>query len=366
MLTPGIEYFAASNDDDAVAFAEGRHTREIRLVRADGVAPGGILAAFGSLLTGRSMDELSDPSHLRVVSSDERDEFSIILAAVPDDVVVSLAAADEARLSEVARRSGVFTELAGIPPERIAVFLADLADLTRTGGGHLYARILVPRDWAPPSSPWWRRLGHLAPWAGVAMASLLVVLAIVLLPTGSRSAVLPAAGVLGAFSIGALIARHVSARATRVAGVRGGIVLLWVADRPIRTSLHAAASSVLDSRPLPMGRRVPGRWGHLAVDPSGVTVYAGNDEPVSFPASTVVAVSPATVRAGSGGFGLKAPTPGVAFEFGTPDGRAASWIAPLVTTAGQALHPAQAGAVVSEIQALLGLDPDRSGDAIVV
>lgn len=366
MLTPGIEYFAAMNDDDAVAFFEGRQTREIRLVRADGVAPDGILAGFGSLLTGRSMDDLSGPSDLRVVASEEREEFSVILAAVTADVAVSLAAADEAGLSDIARRSGVFAELADVPPERIAAFLADLAELTRTGGGHLYVRMLVPRSWTPPSPPWRQRLRYLAPWAGVAFAGLLLVLAIVLLLAGSRSPVLLAAGVLGAFSIGALITRHVAARAAKVAGVRGGVVLLWVADRSIRSALHAAASSVLNGGPLPKGRRVRGRWGHLAVDPSGVTVYAGNDEPVRFPASIIVAVSPATVRAGSGGFGLKAPTPGVAFELGTPDGRAASWVAPLVTTAGRTLHPAQAEAVVGEIRALLGLDPDRASDAIVV
>lgn len=353
MLNPGIEYFRAADDDAALELFEGRQAREVPLVRADGMSPGGDLALFGSLLTGRAMDDVAALESLRVLATEDRATFSLLLAAIPDNLVGALAAATPDDLADVARRAQTFSEYADIPTERIAGVLTELADLTRAADGRLYARLLVPRDWAPPRTSGWSRVRRWAPWFGLALAAALLVAAILLRRPGSAPFGLSGIGVLAAFCVGALMARAVAQRANRVAKVRGGLVLLWVADRPVRAALRTAASAILGMPPVSPRGRVRGRWGYLSVDASGVTAYAGDDEPVRFPVESIVSVTSATPKAGSGGFGLRAPTPGIDFLLTTSDGRQTHWVAPLVDTAGQRLKPAVAEGVVAQVADLL-------------
>jgi hypothetical protein len=353
VLTPGIEYFRAADDDADLEFFEGRHARDVPLVRADWLAPGGDLALFGSLLTGRAMDELSAPESLRILMTDDRDDFSLLLAALPDDLVSALAAATPDDLADVARRARMFSEYADLPTEWILEALTPIATLARTDGGGLYARLLVPRDWAPRPAPWWGAISRIAPWAGLALATGLLVASVMLRPLGGSPLIVPGIGLLAALCLGALIARGVAARADRVAKVRGGFVLLWVADRSVRAALRTAAATILGMPAAAPRGRVRGRWGYLSVDASGVTAYAGDDQPVRFPVDSIVSVSSMTIRAGSGGFGLRAPTPGIAFLLTTADGRQAHWVAPLVDTAGQRMHPTVADGVVARVADLL-------------
>jgi hypothetical protein len=362
VLTPGIEYFRAADDDAALEFFEGRHTRDVPLVRADGLAPGGDLALFGSLLTGRAMDDLSAPESLRVLTTEDRDDFSLLLVALPDDLVGALAAATPHDLADVARRARMFSEYADLPTESILDALAPIATLARADAGGLYARLLVPRNWAPRPAPWWSRIGRIAPWAGLALATGLLVASLILRRPGSGPVGLPLIGALAAVCLGVLLARRVAARAHRVAKVRGGFVLLWVADRSVRVALRTAAETILGLPPIIPRGRVRGRWGYLSVDASGVTAYAGDDEPVRFPVESIVSLSLATPKAGSGGFGLRAPTPGIDFLLSTSDGRTAHWVAPLVDTSGHALKQPVAHGVVTQVAELLGRDhvePER-------
>lgn len=351
---PGIEYFAARSDAEAVAFTEGSATREIPILRADGLFPGDVLAALGALLTGRSIDELSAEESLRILSTDEREEFSVLLVALPDEFSAALRTADDATLLDVGRRASVYAEFAAVPPEVVAAILAELAHLLDDGGTALYARLLVPRDAAIVRPSWTQWVVRIAPWAGLAVATILVV-AVIVLTTSRLSPVLyPAAGALAAVSLGVLFRRRHVERATRTTAARGALVLTWVADRAARSRLREVVRDVLPDEEPPSTGRVRGRWGYLAVDPSGLVVHAGDEAPVRFPRHLIVDIAPSSTIARSGGFGLRAPTPGVAVALRTRDGGTTTWIAPLVTTAGTAIARTDAAALSADINALLG------------
>ncbi|WP_162599738.1 hypothetical protein [Nocardioides solisilvae] len=141
------DWFLAPDDASAAAALTPGATsyRTLADTRIDPVAQGGSL---DELLTGRSFEQVAaDPrwgARLAVGDGGER-----LVLTVTDALVDALAAADDARLAEVAVPWAATEEFGGaVTPETLRVqlrLLADLARAARRAGGSLYCRVQAGR-----------------------------------------------------------------------------------------------------------------------------------------------------------------------------------------------------------------------------
>lgn len=326
MLTPGIEYFGARDDEDAVAFAEGRPSPPRTIVRADHLDPEGVLALLGSLLTARPMSELSAPAAFAVLDVEARDDGAIEIFAVQPAITAALGDASAERFAEIARRLTVY--VANLDEEAVVADLDRLAAALREGGGGLYGRRIRVPDTAPGRGAKALSLAYRAAGpAGLAMAALIFVLGVPLLgsvwwlPVGIS-------GVIAGLSLGAIISSAQRDRTPqRIADLHpGGFVLSVPIDRGFFSRLRGLAD-VVELRT--DARMTVETTAYLLVDPSGLTLFIGR-QPVAFvPTALVTAVGATTMDADFGAQPEPAGAVALIILVATGPDEAEPWLVPL-------------------------------------
>lgn len=136
------DYFSAASDEEAVKVldVEGGPTATDSGFDAGtlgGIDPVVQLGTLEALLTGAPYDDVTeDPraGHNLAMSED----YDRIIITVTDALASALAAADDARLAEVAEPWSQTEELEGADPAQLAAFARDLAALARraAASGH--------------------------------------------------------------------------------------------------------------------------------------------------------------------------------------------------------------------------------------
>jgi hypothetical protein len=353
-MTPGIEYFVAASDDEAEAFAEGRAVVTPRLVRGDGVAPDGLFAVLGALLTGRAIDVLASDPELTVITVDEREDGVVRLVRLPEVVSDALSIASDARLLEVGHRARVIGELRAAEPELIAEFLRDLASLTRPGG-RLYARTIEGLDPTPEMNAKWRRMTAALPWIGVATAVVVVVGGILLTREVShplRLAFLPVAGLVLSFSLGVIIRRRSSRRLLSVveSASPASIGVTIDANGAFLGRLPSIVADVVGDVEIPTS--VPRGRLHLVAHPGGLDLVFGDDRVIAFPAERVLGIDAAAVQVTRGPHDTDGVVGGFVIVLSVNDDESVVWEVAAYDSIGGRLTPAQL-APIAEAWALL-------------
>lgn len=136
------DYFSAASDEEAVKVLDVEAGPTATDSGFDAGTLGGIdpvvqLGTLEALLTGAPYDDVTeDPraGHNLAMSED----YDRIIITVTDALASALAAADDARLAEVAEPWSQTEELAGADPAQLAAFARDLAALARraAASGH--------------------------------------------------------------------------------------------------------------------------------------------------------------------------------------------------------------------------------------
>lgn len=129
------DYFSAPNDEQAVQVLEVEGGPTSADSGFDAGTLGGIdpvvqLGTLEALLTGTPYDDVTDDpraGHNLAMSED----YDRIVITVTDALATALAAADDARLAEVAEPWSQTEELEGADPAQLAAFARDLAALAR-------------------------------------------------------------------------------------------------------------------------------------------------------------------------------------------------------------------------------------------
>jgi hypothetical protein len=357
VLQPGIEYFGAASDADAVAFGEGFGAPVSRLVRADGNAPDGLVAALASFLTARPLDELVSREGLEALSVESRGDMTITISRLPLPVGPALSRAADDELARVARRARI---VLGFDPDgesHVAHFLGDLAEVARAGGGHLYSRVVAPSVPSEPGSSVASSIVAAAPIVGIVAAPVLIVLSgIAILAPGLSW--LPFIPFLASVILLNLCIRTLRRRRMRrrlLAGTEGilGASFLAIVEPTFLAGLWAFQREVLDEEPT---RPANGLLGRLIVDPSGIRVDLGGPWiTISIDRIRGLALVPTSVDVAS--FDSAGEVAALAVLLRVDDDESISWIVTLVSDEGSAFRVEGSGAFAEYVSAILGV-PD--------
>lgn len=291
VLQPGIEYFGVADDEAAIAFAEGLASREVHVVRADGFGPDFPMAVFGALLTGRRIAELAEEPELHTVAVEDRGATAITVFRMPDVVSDALASSDDSDLADVARRSHVYAELAGVPTEFVTDLLVRLAGCAREG--RLYARVVHPTEASHARRPSVDGIRRALPWIGLVVTLASVIAAFVVITRSTPALYFPmliGGAILANISIGVLIARRRTRRLRNVADRSLGSTAVTVAAGPaFRAALTMMVAEVLG--PEAAVPSSPGDALHLVADPSGLDLVFADDRTVHIPATVILGLA---------------------------------------------------------------------------
>lgn len=357
MLTPGIEYFGARSDGDAVLFGEGNHASVSGVVRADGLAPDGAFAFLGALMTARPLADLVDPDELVTLSTEPRDEITITVLRLPTSVGTALAGSTNESIAELARRARVSW---GYPTEidtEMSELLSEIGAAVRSGGGHLYARVLAPTTPAPLRIPMWSHIMRAAPILGLISVPALLVAAgaAVVLDAVPWLPFVPFFGavIMVRVSIATIRRRRAAMRAIDVLDGAAGITFPIIAEPGFLSGLWDFQREVLNEEPM---RPRDGIHGQLVVDPSGIRVHLGESS-TFIGAGSVRGLASVATRVDVESFAAVGEIAALAIILTVDDDESISWVAPLASEGHEAFRVDGSEGFATYASALLGV-PD--------
>lgn len=325
MLTPGIEYFGAPSDREAVTFAEGGPTWRIPVVRVDALPPEALFAVLRGLIGGQAIQT----STQEFAELEHRDGTRIELLMLSREFSDRLRDADDEQLRELADRSTIY--FPHFHTDALAAILEQFAGIIRAGGGGLYARRIAPEGAAERDrrAALGRSVRAIAPVVGLVLAPLILLFGTFLLWT-TPVPWLPAviAGLIGLPSYGAVITRTpVTPFADAISRNRpGSLVIATPVDRRFWKRLDQLGPALIRGDGRPAGTE---EWAYLAAEPSGIDVFVERRFVGRLARESVIGITVAVLRPDFGMTVDDAGAPGLVLVVATGEDEAEPWEVPI-------------------------------------